>query len=57
MSLTSPGCPVAGEMPKEVAEKVSELENVGVVEVELIWDPPWTVDRMSDDAKLALDVG
>ena len=57
MSLTSPGCPVAGEMPKEVADKVSELDNVGEVEVELIWDPPWTIDRMSDDARLALDIG
>ena len=57
MSLTSPGCPVAGEMPKEVADKVSELDNVGEVEVELIWDPPWTIDRMSYDARLALDIG
>ena len=57
MSLTSPGCPVAGEMPKEVADKVSELKNVGETEVELVWDPPWTVDRMSDDARLALDIG
>ena len=57
MSLTSPGCPVAGEMPKEVADKISELDNVGEVEVELIWDPPWTIDRMSDDARLALDIG
>ena len=56
MSLTSPGCPVAGEMPKEVADKISELDNVGEVEVELIWDPPWTIDRMSDDARLALDI-
>ena len=40
-----------------MALKVSELDNVGEVEVELIWDPPWTVDRMSDDARLALDIG
>ena len=57
MSLTSPGCPVAGEMPQEVADKVSELKNVGETEVELVWDPPWTVDKMSDDARLALDIG
>ena len=57
MSLTAPGCPVAGEMPQEVADKVSELKNVGETEVELVWDPPWTVDKMSDDARLALDIG
>ena len=57
MSLTSPGCPVAGEMPKEVADKVSNLKNVGEAEVELVWDPPWTVDKMSEDARLALDIG
>ena len=57
MSLTAPGCPVAGEMPKQVATKICELDEVGKVEVELIWDPPWSVDRMSDDAKLVLDIG
>ena len=57
MSLTAPGCPVAGEMPQEVADTVSKINNVGEVEVELIWDPPWTVERMSEDARLALDIG
>ena len=57
MSLTAPGCPVAGEMPQEVADTVSKINNVGEVEVELIWDPPWTVQRMSEDARLALDIG
>ena len=56
MSLTAPGCPVAGEMPGEVAEKVSKINNVGEVEVKLVWDPPWTKDKMSEDAKLALDI-
>ena len=56
MSLTAPGCPVAGEMPYQVAEAVAKVEGVGLVEVELIWDPPWTKDRMSEDARLALDV-
>ena len=55
MSLTAPGCPVAGEMPGEVARKVATLDNVGVVRVTLVWDPPWTPERMSEDAKLALD--
>ena len=42
---------------KSSEDKISELDNVGEVEVELIWDPPWTIDRMSDDARLALDIG
>ena len=57
MSLTAPGCPVAGEMPQEVADIVCKLKNVGEVEVELILDPPWTTERMSEDARLALDIG
>ena len=57
MSLTAPGCPVAGEMPQEVADTVCKLKDVGEVEVELIWDPPWTTDRMSEDARLALGIG
>jgi FeS assembly SUF system protein len=55
MSLTAPGCPVAGEMPKQVADAVAALEGVGAVEVSLVWDPAWTPDRMSEDAKMALD--
>ncbi len=56
MSLTAPGCPVAGILPKQAADAVAELEHVGLVEVELVWDPAWTKDRMSDDARLALDI-
>ena len=55
MSLTAPGCPVAGEMPGQVARALAAVEGVGEVSVELVWNPPWTPDRMSDDAKLALD--
>ena len=55
MSLTAPNCPVAGELPKEVANKVSILKNVGLVTVNLVWEPSWTPDRMSEDAKMALD--
>jgi FeS assembly SUF system protein len=54
MSLTAPGCPVAGEMPGQVAETVALVEGVGRVEVKLVWDPPWTPERMSEDARLAL---
>ena len=55
MSLTAPGCPVAGEMPGQVARALAAVEGVGEVSVELVWSPPWTPERMSDDAKLALD--
>ena len=54
MSLTAPGCPVAGEMPGQVARAVAALDDVGAVSVELVWDPPWSPERMSDDARLAL---
>jgi FeS assembly SUF system protein len=54
MSLTAPGCPVAGEMPGQVAEKVATVPGCGEVEVSLVWDPPWTPERMSEDARLAL---
>jgi FeS assembly SUF system protein len=55
MSLTAPGCPVAGEMPGQVAAAVAAADGVGEVSVELVWSPPWTPEHMSDDARLALD--
>ena len=55
MSLTAPGCPVAGEMPGQVAAAVAAADGVGEVSVELVWSPAWTPERMSDDARLALD--
>jgi len=54
MSLTAPGCPVAGEMPGMVARAVAAIEGVGEVEVKIVWEPAWTPERMSEDAKLAL---
>ncbi len=54
MSLTAPGCPVAGEMPGDVARAVAALPGAGEVTVRLVWDPPWTPERMSEDARLAL---
>jgi FeS assembly SUF system protein len=54
MSLTAPGCPVAGEMPGQVARAVAEVDGVGEVTVRLVWDPPWTPERMSEDARLVL---
>ena len=56
MSLTAPGCPVAGEMPGQVADTVAKIDDVGLIEVELVWEPAWTKDRMSEDAKMALDI-
>jgi FeS assembly SUF system protein len=56
MTLTAPACPVAGEMPGQVAQAVAAVPGVGEVEVHLVWEPPWTKDRMSEDAKLALDI-
>lgn len=57
MTLTAPACPVAGEMPRWVADAVAAVEGVGEVEVAMVWDPPWSPERMSDDAKLLLDFG
>ena len=56
MSLTAPGCPVAGEIPVQVANTLANIPNIGLIEVELVWEPAWTKDRMSEDAKLALDI-
>ena len=54
MSLTAPGCPVAGELPQWVADAAAKADGVGEVEVKLVWDPGWTQELMSEDAKLAL---
>jgi FeS assembly SUF system protein len=54
MTLTAPGCPVAGEMPVWVENAVASVAGVGQVSVKLTFDPPWDKDRMSDEAKLAL---
>lgn len=56
MTLTAPACPVAGELVRQVAETVAALDGVGLVGVTLTWEPRWTRDRMSEDAKLALDM-
>jgi FeS assembly SUF system protein len=56
MTLTAPGCPVAGEMPGWVQEAVESIEGVRNVKVELVFDPPWDPSRMSDEAKLQLNM-
>ncbi|MDX2222379.1 MAG: SUF system Fe-S cluster assembly protein [Rhodospirillaceae bacterium] len=56
MTLTAPACPVAGSLPKEVADKVAAVDGVGEVSVTITWDPPWTPANMSEVAKVALDM-
>lgn len=57
MTLTAPGCPVAGEMPGMVARAVELVDGAGEIEVTLVWEPGWTPELMSEDAKLALGMG
>ena len=54
MTLTSPNCPVAGTLPGEVEEKVKAVEGIKDAKVEVVWDPPWSQEMMSDEAKLEL---
>jgi FeS assembly SUF system protein len=54
MTLTAPGCPVAGEMPGWVQDAVSAVEGVSGVDVNMVFDPPWTPDRMSEEAQVAV---
>ena len=54
MTLTSPNCPVAESLPAEVEEKVKSIKGINQVEVEMTFDPPWTKDLMSEEAKLEL---
>ncbi|MBK5966426.1 SUF system Fe-S cluster assembly protein [Thiocystis minor] len=54
MTLTAPACPVAGMMPIMVKDAVARVDGVGEVRVELVWDPPWGQENMSDEARLQL---
>jgi len=56
MTLTAPGCPVAGEMPEWVVNAVGAVPGVGKVDVNMVFDPPWDQSRMSDEARVALDM-
>ena len=56
MTLTSPNCPVAESLPKEVKEGAMQVEGIDDVDLELVWDPPWTKDMMSEAAKLELNL-
>ena len=56
MTLTTPNCPVAESLPKEVKESAVQVEEIDEVDLELVWDPPWNKDMMSDAAKLELNL-
>ena len=56
MTLTTPNCPVAESLPKEVKDSVMQVEGIEEVDLELVWDPPWNKDMMSDAAKLELNL-
>lgn len=56
MTLTAPACPVAGTMPGMVEQTIRKVEGVNEASVELVWDPPWTQDRMSEEARFMLDM-
>lgn len=56
MTLTAPSCPVAGALPQQVADRISVVPGTGEVQVTLVWDPPWTMANMSEDARLALNL-
>ena len=56
MTLTSPNCPVAESLPKDVKDGAMQVEEIDDVDLQLVWDPPWTKDMMSDAAKLELNL-
>ena len=56
MTLTTPNCPVAESLPKEVKDSAMHVEEIDDVNLELVWDPPWNKDMMSDAAKLELNL-
>ena len=56
MTLTSPNCPVAESLPKDVKENIMKVEGVSDVNLNLVWEPPWDKDRMSESAKLELNL-
>ncbi len=56
MTLTSPNCPVAESLPNEVKNNIMKVDGVGSVDLKLVWDPPWDKSRMSEAAKLELNI-
>ena len=56
MTLTTPNCPVADSLPKMVKDNIMKIKGVSDVDLKLVWDPPWTKDKMSEAAKLELNL-
>ena len=56
MTLTSPNCPVAESLPNSVKENILKIDEINDVDLKLVWDPPWTKDKMSEAAKLELNL-
>ena len=56
MTLTSPNCPVAESLPNSVKENILKIDEINDVELKLVWDPPWTKEKMSEAAKLELNL-
>ena len=56
MTLTTPNCPASGELPTMVENAVASVPGVGVVDVKVVWEPPWSPERMSDEARLVLNM-
>jgi FeS assembly SUF system protein len=56
MTLTTPNCPAAGELPTMVENAVASVPGVGIVNINLVWEPAWSPDRMSDEARLVLNM-
>jgi FeS assembly SUF system protein len=56
MTLTAPTCPIAGVLPQQVADAIAQTNGVGKVEVKLVWEPAWTPDKMTEEAKAMLEL-
>ena len=56
MTLTAPGCPVAGILPQQVADAAASVKGVGKVETTVVWEPAWTIDRLSEEAKIMMEM-
>lgn len=56
MTLTAPGCPVAGILPQQVADAVALVEGTGKIEVRIVWEPAWTIERLSEDARAMIEM-
>ncbi len=56
MTVTAPTCPVAGILPQQAADAVSKLEGIGIVEVKIVWEPAWTIENLSDEARAMIEL-